>query len=103
MRTLKAQEIMARIAAAETDSPIAVYRNTDGTHDCRFAGPLQTHLDILRAPDNLVGVYTRHDDQNAILAAMGYIKPLTGRKRGPRPTRNIPAYEILDEPPRVAL
>jgi len=96
MRSLSPQDIMARIAVAEIESPIAVYLNPDGTYDARFAAPLLTSLDIDRRPYNLVGVYTRHSNQHEILASMGYVKPPTGRKRGPKVKRGW--YDIVSIP-----
>ena len=79
MRSQSIQEIMARIAVAEIDSPIAVFKNEDGTYRSQFAAPVLTRLALEMRPVNLVGVWCRHDNQNEVLAALGYSKP-KGRK-----------------------
>jgi hypothetical protein len=87
---------MRRIAVAETESPIAVFRNEDGTLDARFAAPLLTRLKLEMRPPSLIGVYTRHSNQHEILAKLGYTTPPTGRKRGPKVKRG--GYDIVDVP-----
>ena len=79
MRSQSIQEIMARIAVAEIDSPIAVFLNPDGTYRSQFAAPLNTRRMLDMRPPSLVGVWCRHDNQNEVLAALGYSKP-KGRK-----------------------
>ena len=79
MRSQSIHEIMARIAVAEIDSPIAVFKNEDGTYRSQFAAPVLTRLALEMRPVNLVGVWCRHDNQNEVLAALGYSKP-KGRK-----------------------
>jgi len=94
MRSLRSQDIMARISVAEPESPIAIFKNHDGTFDARFAGPLLTQLDILRAPDNLVGVYDRHSDKNEILGKLGYTT-VARHKRGPKPKASGADFSML--------
>ena len=79
MRSQSITEIMARIAVAEPESPIAVFKNPDGTFQSRFAAPILTSRALEMRPVNLVGVWCRHDNQNEVLAALGYTKP-KGRK-----------------------
>ena len=79
MRSQSITEIMARIAVAEPESPIAVFKNPDGTFQSRFAAPILTSRALEMRPVNLVGVWCRHDNQNEVLAALGYSKP-KGRK-----------------------
>jgi len=79
MRSQSITEIMGRIAVAEIDSPIAVFKNEDGTFQSRFAAPILTSRALEMRPVNLVGVWCRHDNQNEVLAALGYSKP-KGRK-----------------------
>ena len=79
MRSQSITEIMARIAVAEPESPIAVFKNPDGTFQSRFAAPILTSRALEMRPVNLVGVWCRHDNQNEVLAALGYEKP-KGRK-----------------------
>ena len=79
MRSQSITEIMARIAVAEIDSPIAVFLNPDGTYRSQFAAPLNTRRMLDMRPPSLVGVWCRHDNQNEVLAALGYTKP-KGRK-----------------------
>ena len=79
MRSQSITEIMGRIAVAEIDSPIAVFKNEDGTYRSQFAAPVLTRLALEMRPVNLVGVWCRHDNQNEVLAALGYSKP-KGRK-----------------------
>jgi len=79
MRSQSITEIMGRIAVAEIDSPIAVFKNEDGTYRSQFAAPVLTRLALEMRPVNLVGVWCRHDNQNEVLAALGYTKP-KGRK-----------------------
>jgi hypothetical protein len=96
MRSLTPHMIMARIADAEPSSPIAVFRNNDGTLDAKFAAPLRTAMEVDKRPDNLVGVFDRTMNQYDILAAMGYVTPSTGRKRGPKVKRG--GYDIVQVP-----
>jgi len=79
MRSQSITEIMGRIAVAEIESPIAVFKNEDGTFQSRFAAPILTSRALEMRPVNLVGVWCRHDNQNEVLAALGYSKP-KGRK-----------------------
>jgi len=79
MRSQSIHEIMGRIAVAEPESPIAVFKNPDGTFQSRFAAPILTSRALEMRPVNLVGVWCRHDNQNEVLAALGYTKP-KGRK-----------------------
>jgi len=79
MRSQSITEIMGRIAVAEIDSPIAVFKNDDGTYRSQFAAPILTSRALEMRPVNLVGVWCRHDNQNEVLAALGYTKP-KGRK-----------------------
>ena len=79
MRSQSITEIMGRIAVAEIDSPIAVFKNDDGTYRSQFAAPILTSRALEMRPVNLVGVWCRHDNQNEVLAALGYSKP-KGRK-----------------------
>jgi len=96
MRALSPQDIMRRISVAEEESPIAVFRNEDGTLDARFAAPLLTRLKLEMRPPSLIGIYTRHSNQHDILQAMGYVTPTTGRKRGPKVKRG--GYDIVQVP-----
>jgi len=87
---------MSRIAIATSESPIAVFKNEDGTYDARFAAPLLTRLAIEMRPHNLVGVFDSCSNQHEVLAALGYVKPPTGRKRGPKVKRG--GYDIVQVP-----
>lgn len=79
MRSQSITEIMARIAVAEIDSPIAVFLNPDGTYRSQFAAPILTSRALEMRPPNLVGVWHNQSNQYEVLAAMGYSKP-KGRK-----------------------
>lgn len=79
MRSQSITEIMARIAVAEPESPIAVFKNPDGTFQSRFAAPILTSRALEMRPPNLVGVFHNQSNQHEVLAALGYTKP-KGRK-----------------------
>ena len=79
MRSQSITEIMGRIAVAEIDSPIAVFKNEDGTYRSQFAAPVLTRLALEMRPPNLVGVWHNQSNQHEVLASMGYSKP-KGRK-----------------------
>jgi len=79
MRSQSITEIMARIAVAEIDSPIAVFKNPDGTYRSQFAAPVLTSRALEMRPPNLVGVFHNQSNQHEVLASMGYSKP-KGRK-----------------------
>ena len=79
MRSQSITEIMGRIAVAEIDSPIAVFKNDDGTYRSQFAAPILTSRALEMRPPNLVGVFHNQSNQHDVLQALGYVKP-KGRK-----------------------
>ena len=89
MRSQSITEIMARIAVAEIDSPIAVFKNPDGSFQSRFAAPVLTSRALEMRPVNLVGVWCRHDNQNEVLAAMGFVKPAKRNRQYSKQFRGV--------------
>ena len=89
MRSLSVQMIMGRIAVAEENSKIAVYKNSDGTLDARFADCLRVREDIVMRHPSLVGVWCRHDNQNEVLAAMGFVKPAKRNRQYSKQFRGV--------------
>lgn len=73
--------IMARIEDAEPGSPIAVWRQPDGSLKSQFAGTIEMQRRIEMRPPSLIGVFDRTMNQHEMLAKMGYVKPEKNRVR----------------------